>query len=473
MLLSPTPGHQPPASSTSALSAHDFGAVLTEVFALAVEAEWVWDFLFKTTPAAEAQMLNSPYQLGFSCVGDILCSVAEESDAHGHAFDSETHARRFLMPVMNVGPLAAGIGVQEVIGTNNDASVEGLRFEVMRVVRNVETGTMLSISENPSVGLTSVEFLVHRSTVCRTRAFLRFDVNMFRAAVQSGRTNSLAQKLASALRFSEFDNEYRNCPLCCAPWDAKCSCAFAFLRPSHPLDFSGEAMNMASHVGPFSGSTTIRLFGIDGINTESLICTSASSATVCSDSSATMLLVSRAMQDRLSLVPSYPSNVSGLVAADSHPQNSFLGCLAEAEQAEKPEPEDEFLSQCLSLSELLPVVELLDIDADAPRYPEETWGADHVDAEGLSTGSSGTGSPDGTGAEIDERKRRELIRREKNRESARRSNLKRKEHNARLRRDLANARKQSDTLLTRERCLRKENRRLRQLAACPIGGGMS
>lgn len=414
------PHAQPPLPPRAAALATDLALtntaiakdIIAEAIALATSAEWISDFLFRTTSRAEALALTTPLPLAHAFTASL--SVASEPSAGG-VFHSRLQS--VFVPLFAVAEVTAGLCMDEVVRDEFPlAFATQPHLHLWRYIRDGR-GTLLLFGENPDEAFSALEIMVIRSPTLRVHAQMRFDRNLFRTALDKCPRASLLPNLRAALSSCLVTEDRRTCPMCGIHPQGKCDCEWTFARPVHPLDLSKESYNMLPHIGHFDSSACFQMH----------------------------------TAGRTVLSLDFASNTS--VFGGTNGTSS----------------DEEMVSR---MTRQFAQIRLSSLDSNPVNLLMPFGTSDDGDEQGTSTdvmdGSDGLWN-DGQQLESDEcdmtkeQERKAQIRREKNRASAARSNLKRKIQTEALRKELDSAKQQMEDMLTRERELRKENCRLRGL----------
>lgn len=249
----PPPSREHLPVATAAPSLRD---VLDNVFSLA-RTEWISDFLFRTDPRADAAMLSAPMQLSHAVTASIMISCV---CSRGGGLDFDLELNWLAVPSFNVGPITAGVGVEELVRGKSFFSGNASELWIRWVRCNV-TGKMLCIAENPAHGFVVVQYFSPLSSTRSSRTFMRFDYNGFKEGIRAG-GEGWTRRLTQSLLVLNHVRQSRFCPTCFASPTAACGCKLATKRPAHPMDFSSETQNMFLHGGDFVGDSELELVKI-------------------------------------------------------------------------------------------------------------------------------------------------------------------------------------------------------------------
>lgn len=235
-------------------SAADTPQILQEVFTLC-RIPWIHDFIFQSDPAADLSMLLAPVQKRHALAARILVNATETTSKYAHYFDFNKEILFYSIPAFSVGPITAGLCVEQCRST--PPSPQSLRC--IRYVRDDTKGVFFLVAECPVLGVTEVDCLMHRSSTRRSRVRGKFDLQLLRNALSTARGLLHPTDVACALLYLNVSEERRRCPVCVGADTAECACVLPFLRPVHPLDFRFEGSNMQLYTGFYQGATVVRL----------------------------------------------------------------------------------------------------------------------------------------------------------------------------------------------------------------------
>lgn len=293
---------------------------LDELFALC-RVPFVNDFIFTSDPVADISILTSPVQNEHVAAARIHTSGVEVVPTpNAHFFNYTADFLFCSIPAFSVGSITLGFATQTSVdpstslipstaSLNGPNAVNAAQASCYRFVRDDVRGMFLLVS-----GLDSdrIEFdcMIHRSSSRRTRLGAHFRTKAFQEAIRSSGGTLNPISIAPTLQYLTVAYEKRTCPICKAGNDKECGCELPFNRPSHPLDFRNEMINMALHTGTFKGSSVVQIFAVTNSSGNYPIATSTLNTIVTINAGLEKPIVTNlcrtAVQNRLMVLASDP-----------------------------------------------------------------------------------------------------------------------------------------------------------------------
>lgn len=228
--------------------------------------DWVWDFFFSSDASLIDQlqfsltrMSSLPVHMSFRTVEGSM-SDAWPPSASGLPAALDERSNLLLLPSFSTGSISVGFGVVESMESINPCLSRSCYFG--RVARDDRAGTLLFMSDDPSLGLTEVTYIRLLSPAYRDQRYINFHYDKFQAAVKSlrgGAYNHLAMRDALLLYINMTDT--RPCPTCDSlPSAAACGCPVALRPKKHPCDDTAEMNNLSLYLGGYTGVYNLGLY---------------------------------------------------------------------------------------------------------------------------------------------------------------------------------------------------------------------